>query len=298
MEWKIGRKFEKMKKLQLTEGKLAYLLLIPTFVVLGVLALIPLMMTFGMSFFDVRYLIWGDFAGFSNYLKVFSDPRFVPALTHTLIFVGGSLAMEIPFGLAIALALNKAFKGRGLTRAAILIPWAMPTAVIAQMFLYMYNQEFGVFNAILGADIGWLSNPGIALFSCILLDVWKTTPFVALLLLAGLQVIPGELYEAAKVDGAGAWRRFHSITLPLLIPAFLVVLVFRALDAFKVYDSVYILTGGGPGISTEVLSTFAYSEYINSSDFGTGSAISVITFLCVFILALFCVRGMTRQVNY
>jgi multiple sugar transport system permease protein len=295
---KIKRSEGNRKRIRLTEGRLAYLLLVPTFVVLGVLALIPLMMTFGMSLFDVRYLVWGDFAGFSNYFNVFNDPRFMPSITHTLIFVGGSLAMEIPFGLAIALALNRAFRGRGLTRAAILIPWAMPTAVIAKMFLYMYNEEFGVFNAILGADIGWLSDPSIALFSCILLDVWKTTPFVALLLLAGLQVIPEDLYEAARVDGASAWRSFRSITLPLLIPALLVVLVFRALDAFKVYDSVYILTGGGPGISTEVLSTFAYREYISSSDFGTGSAISLVTFLCVFILSLFCVRGMTRQVSY
>ncbi len=196
----------------------------------------------------------------------------------------------------IALLINQPFKGRGLARAAILIPWATPTAISGMIWSYMYDGQSGIFAKWL-TDLGIISDMGMlmstkagALFAVIFADVWKTTPFIALLLFAGLQTIPDSLYEAAQVDGATKWQRFFRITLPMLKSTILVALLFRTLDAFRVFDLIYVLTGGGPANSTESISIYAYKTMFAQLNFGAGSALSVIVFLCIAIICMIYVK--------
>ncbi len=207
-----------------------------------------------------------------------------------------SVTLELVIGLWLALALNRAFRFRGLVRAAVLVPWAIPTVVSALLWRFMFEGESGIVNAalvslgILGQPLVWLVDPKAAWVPIILADVWKTTPFVALLLLAGLQNIDSSLYEAARIDGASAWRQFRYVTLPLLKPALLVALIFRTLDAFRVFDLIYALTGGGPGTSTEPIALYTFNALLQNLQFGYGSALSVIVFVLTFSLALVYIR--------
>lgn len=236
------------------------------------------------------------FVGLSNYLQAVGDPRFRGALWHTLFFAATSVSLELLIGLWLALALNQAFRGRGLVRAAVLVPWAIPTVVSALLWRFMFEGQTGIVNDAL-VDIGlmrepivWFIQPGTAWVPVILADVWKTTPFVALLLLAGLQNIDASLYEAARIDGASAWRQFRHVTLPLLKPAILVALIFRTLDAFRVFDLIYALTGGGPGTSTEPIALYTFNALLQNLQFGYGSALSVIVFVVTFGLAMIYIR--------
>ncbi len=211
------------------------------------------------------------------------------------------MALEIAAGLVLALALDRAFRGRGLVRAAVLVPWALPTVVAALLWRFLFQGEAGVVNAVLaalgvvGRPVVWLVGPTTAWVPLILADAWKTTPFVALLLLAGLQGIDPALYEAARIDGAGAWRRFWHLTLPLLRPALLVALIFRSLDAFRVFDLVYVLTGGGPGTATESIALYTFGTLFEDLRFGYGAALSVGVFAVTFALALAWVRLLGRD---
>lgn len=241
-------------------------------------------------------LIKPNFVGFDNYTKSLSDGRTWSALWNTTVFTVISVALELVIGLAIAILINKEFKGRGIVRAAVLIPWAIPTAVSALMWKFLYDGQNGIVAKIF-EQIGLIENmelllttKGGAMFSIIFSDVWKTTPYMALLLLAGLQTIPNSLYESARVDGAGKWRQFFSITLPLLKPSLLVALLFRTLDAFRVFDLIYVLTGGGPANSTESISILAYKVMFSQTNFGEGSALSVLVFICVAIISGFYVK--------
>jgi multiple sugar transport system permease protein len=193
--------------------------------------------------------------------------------------------------------LNRTFRFRGIVRALVLIPWAVPTVVSARMWEWMYNTDFGILNYLLGVKINWLGNPFWAMNAAVFMDVWKTTPFVVILLIAGLQVIPRELYQAADIDGAGTWSVFRRITLPLLMPVVLVVLIFRTLDAFRVFDAVYVLTGGGPANTTETLSIYAYKVLFQTLQFGYGSTLSVVVFLCVGMISVFYVRMLSKGVR-
>jgi multiple sugar transport system permease protein len=226
------------------------------------------------------------FTGLDNYLRLAADERFWNALGNTLYFAVASVALELVLGLAFALAVQRPFRGRALLYGVILLPWAVPTAVSARMWEWMYNTEIGVLNHILGADVNWLGSPAWALNAAVAMDVWKSTPFVALLLLAGLQGIPRELYHAAALDGASRWTVLWRITLPLLAPVILVALIFRTIDAFRVFDSIYVLTGGGPANSTETLSIYAYKTLFQSLEFGYGSALAVSVFVLVALVAL------------
>lgn len=227
------------------------------------------------------------FVGLANYRFLFHDPRFLTALLNTCYFTAVAVGVELVLATPLALLLDASFPGRGVLRASVLVPWAIPTVVSAQLWAWLFNPEYGLINRILGgADINWLGTPGYALHAAILVDVWKTTPFVALLLLAGLQGIPDDLYRAARVDGASSLRAFWRITLPLLRPAILLALLFRTLDAFRVFDAIYVLTGGGPGNTTETLSIYAYKMLMRSGDFGYGSTLSVVTFLCVVAISV------------
>ncbi|MBM7650811.1 multiple sugar transport system permease protein [Neobacillus cucumis] len=246
-------------------------------------------------------LIQPNFIGFQHYKENLTSSRMWKAIGNTTTFTIISVFVELVLGLAIALLINKAFIGRGLIRASILIPWAIPTAVSALMWKFLYDGQNGIVAKIF-ADIGLVdkmekllvTDTG-AMFSVIFSDVWKTTPYMSLLLLAGLQTIPDSLYEAASIDGAGKWKQFMKITLPLLKSSILVALLFRTLDAFRVFDLIYVLTGGGPANSTETISILAYKVMFSQTNFGDGSALSVIVFICVAIISMIYIKFLGRD---
>jgi len=262
--------------------------IVPSLILIALITLYPAIYALYLSFHR-RLPIFGisRFTGIDNYLFLIGDDRFWNALRNTLYFTTVSVVLELVLGLAVAVLLDRSFRMRGLFRAIVLIPWAIPTVVSAKMWEWMYNSDFGILNYLLGTKINWLGSPFWALNGAIIMDVWKTTPFVAILLMAGLQVIPREIYQAARVDGAGGFDIFRRITLPLLRPVILVVLTFRTLDAFRIFDAVYVLTGGGPANTTETLSIYAYKMLFQTLQFGYGSTLAIIVFLCVGLISLF-----------
>ena len=238
--------------------------------------------------------ISSNFNGLAAYKQILKDTRFGDSLKTTIIFTLLSVFFEFVLGLGLALIMNKAIKGIGVVRTVSLIPWAIPTAVSALMWSYMYDGSYGIVAKIF-TDLGFIASPevmlltkGGAMAAAILADVWKTTPYMALLLLAGLQVIDKGLYESASIDGAGPIRTFFSITLPLLKPSILVALLFRTLDAFRVYDLIAVLTGGAQG--TETLSIYAYKLMINQSNYGYGSVVVLAMAACVGIISFIFVK--------
>ncbi|MDY0404871.1 ABC transporter permease subunit [Virgibacillus sp. 179-BFC.A HS] len=243
-----------------------------------------------------RSILKSNFIGVDNYKKYFKDKRMWRSLGNTTLFTVISVFFELVLGLLVALLINRAFKGRGLIRASVLIPWAVPTAVAAMMWGFLYDGQSGIVAHYLEVlhivpSSSWLLSTGNGgLFSIILADVWKTTPYMALLILAGLQTIPGSLYEASNVDGASKLQQFFKITLPLLKSSILVALLFRTLDAFRVFDLIYVLTGGGPANSTESISVYAYKTMFSQQNFGEGSTLSVIVFLCVALISFIYVK--------
>jgi multiple sugar transport system permease protein len=236
-----------------------------------------------------------EFVGFENYWRLLADTRFWNALWNTVYFTAVSVTLELGLGLSVALLLRRAFRGRALMYAVVLVPWAIPTVVSARMWEWMYNAQFGVLNYVLGTSVNWLGHPAWAMHAAIVMDVWKSTPFVILLLLAGLQNIPRELYLAARLDGASAWTQFRAVTLPLLAPLIWVVSIFRTIDAFRVFDTIYVLTGGGPANSTETLSIYAYKILFQQLEFGYGSTVAVVAMLCVGAAALLYARLMRQS---
>jgi ABC-type sugar transport system permease subunit len=281
------------------EDRLAWWLAAPALGTIVLVALFPLLWTAWESvhLHDLRMPWLGrPFVGLANYAEALRQPRFWSALAHTLLFTAATVTLELGLGCVLALAMNRAFRGRALVRAAILVPWAIPTVVSALLWRFMFDGQTGIANAVL-VEVGilreplvWFVHPGLAWIPVILSDVWKTTPFVALLLLAGLQNIDASLYEAARIDGASAWRQFRYITLPLLRPAILVALIFRTLDAFRVFDLIYVMTGGGPGTSTEPIALYTFNALLQNLRFGYGAALSVIVFAITFGLALGYIR--------
>lgn len=269
---------------------------LPSLVLLFLVTIYPLLYVFYLSLHR-RLLIFdiSKFVGMDNYLFLFRDDRFLTALKNTLYFTTLSVILELILGLSIALLLHRSFKAKGLMRAIVLIPWAIPTVVSAKMWEWIYNTDFGILNYLLGIKINWLGSPLWAIHAAILMDVWKTTPFVVILMTAGLQVIPKELHQAARVDGAGPWTIFRWITLPLLKPVILVVLIFRTLDAFRVFDAIYVLTGGGPANTTETLSIYAYKVLFQTLQFGYGSTLAAMMFLCIGSISIFYLRLLSRD---
>lgn len=269
--------------------------LAPAALLLAAVTFYPILNVLWLSLRDVSLIFGGKgFVGFENYVRMAGDTRFWNAFFNTLYFTVVSVALELLLGLGIALLLRRPFRGHGWFRAMVLIPWAIPIVVSARMWEWMYNVDYGVLNYLLDMRINWLGDPAWAIHAAIVTDVWKMTPFVALLLLAGLQSIPADLYRAARVDGAGAWTMFRRITLPLLTPLILVVLIFRTIDAFRVFDAIYVLTGGGPGNSTETLSVYAYKVLFQTLQFGYGSTLAVAVFLSVAIITLLYAAGLRR----
>jgi len=264
----------------------AWGLLAPAAVMLAAIALIPMGYVVWLSLQTRSVFQPAAFAGVANYARLIGDARFWNAFANTAYFTGVSVALELVLGLAFALALVRAGRGRPLVYAAILLPWAIPTVVSARMWEWMYNAELGVINYLIGMRVNWLGDPLWALNAAIAMDVWKSTPFVALLLLAGLQGIPRDLYRAAATDGASAWTMFRRITLPLLVPVILVTLIFRTIDALRVFDSIYVLTGGGPADSTETLSIYAYKVLFQTLEFGYGSTVAVAVLVMTAVITV------------
>jgi ABC-type sugar transport system permease subunit len=282
------------------EVRFAWTLLAPLVIALVFVAVGPLVATVWESFHshDLR-MPWLDrpWIGLANYAAATTDSRLIDALTHTFAFTIVSVALEIVCGLTLAMALDHLRRGRGAARVIVLMPWALPTVVAALVWRFMFETETGVVAAlgIEGLHRAWLSDALLAWVPILLADTWKSTPFVTLLLLTGLQAIDPALHEAARMDGAGPWRRFITITLPLLRPALLVAGIFRVLDAFRVFDLVYVLTGGGPGTATEMVSLYAFTTLFQDLRFGYGSALSVITFAITFVLALAYIRALSSS---
>lgn len=273
-----------------SDRRLAWGLVAPALITVGAVAVFPLAWTVWESLHrhDLRMPWLGrPFVGLANYGEILADGRFRQALGHTFLFTAATVSLELLLGLALALAMNRAFRGRGLVRAAVLVPWALPTVVAGLLWRFLFDSQAGI-----AGEISWFTGAATAWVPVILADVWKTAPFVALLLLAGLQGIDPAVHEAAAVDGAGPWRRLWSVTLPLLKPAFLVALIFRTLDAFRVFDLIYVLTGGGPGTATEPIALYTFNTFFSNLRFGYGAALSVIVFLVTFLLALLYVRGL------
>ncbi|MCY9785054.1 sugar ABC transporter permease [Nocardiopsis sp. EMB25] len=271
---------------------MGWVFLTPSFAFMAVIALFPVLYAIGISLYRIRGFR-REPVGLDNYLRVLSDSGFYNAVGNTLVFTVASVALEFAIGMAFALIMHQAFVGRGLTRAVILVPWVIPTAVAAQVWRYMFDRNPGFVNAVLGTDINWLRDPTWTMVGIISADVWKTAPFVALLLLAGLQTIPKDYYEAAKVDGAGAVQRFSHITLPLLRPAIVVALLFRTVDALRMFDFAYVFAGYSNSVAT--LSVYAQRFLVADPKPGYANALSTVTFVVVMLVGLAFISRMGRH---
>jgi multiple sugar transport system permease protein len=277
------------------ERRLAAAMLAPALVVMALVAAYPIGYAIWLSLneYSVRFPDLSRWAGFRNYSEALGSSEFWDAVVVTFLFTGISVTLELVIGLGMALAMHEAFKGRALLRAVVLVPWAVLTVVSAITFRTLFEPDLGlapqVLNTIgIAENVVWLGESGYAMAVMVLADVWKTAPFMALLLLAGLQVIPADLYDAAKVDGASTWQRFTRITLPLLVPAILVALIFRTLDALRIFDLPFVLTRGSNNTTT--LSLLAHQELTVDRVIGLGSALSVLTFVIVMAVSFLYIR--------
>jgi trehalose/maltose transport system permease protein len=278
------------------QRRLAWFLIVPAVFVVFMVIGYPLIQVLVYSV--LKYKLDGvtppSFVGLSNYLFILSDPDFWLAVQNTLIFSVFSVTLECVLGLTVALVANSNFKGRSILRVAILIPWAIPTVVSSKIWAWMFNDIYGVVNVLLinfhliPQKIAFLATPATALPVIIAVDVWKTTPLMALLLLAGLGLIPGDLYEAASIDGASKIRQFFSLTLPLVMPTLLVALIFRTLDALRVFDIFYVMVGGQGNMAT--MAIYNQQWLVSFLDAGVGSAASVIILIIIMAFVVLYTR--------
>ncbi|HUE86333.1 MAG TPA: sugar ABC transporter permease [Vicinamibacterales bacterium] len=295
-----------MRSFEARERRTAAAFVAPAITVIAMVALVPIALTFweALHSHDLRLPWLGrPFVGFDNFAEAAGDDRFRAAFVRTIMFALITVPVEIACGVALALVMHSAMRGRALVRAAALLPWAVPTVVAALVWRFMFDGQAGVVNVPLRAagvmepGFDWFVGPLTAWVPIALADIWKSTPFVAVLVLAGLQTIDASLYEAAAMDGAGRVRQFFTITLPLLGPVLVVATAFRALDALRLFDLAYVLTGGGPGSSTEPLSLYAFIALMQRLRFGYGSAISMTVFLLTLGFALLWVRALGRTLE-
>src|SRR5215208_4960182 len=273
-------------------------MVLPAIIIIVAIAFFPIMYSVLLSVTDSTITGFGSFVGTENYVEMFANPDFWEGLKNTVIFTVASVALEFIIGLGVALAINRAFRGRGLVRAAVLVPWAFPTVISAVMWRLMFQDKVGIINYVANA-LGVISSPILSdrtllMIAAILIDVWKTTPFMALLLLAGLQTIPEDLYEAARIDGANAVQRFTRITLPLLKPAILVAVLFRTLDAWRVYDLFWAMSNR----ELESLSTFVYKAVrVSQLNFAVRNAAAVFVFFTALLIAIFFIKVLGMQTS-
>jgi ABC-type sugar transport system permease subunit len=274
----------------------------PAALVILLVVVVPLARAAWMSVFDISLVRPGVelFVGLGNYVDQLTSGDFWASVGRALFFTVVSTALELTLGLALALLMDQPLRGRWILRTLIILPWALPTIVNALMWRWIDNAEYGALNALL-TQLGlmhdykvWLSNSDIAMWMVILADVWKMTPLVAILLLAALQSVDRELVEAARVEGASLWQSFRLILLPLITPVVLIVLVLRTMEAFKVFDIIWIMTGGGPANATQTVAIYAYQTAYQGYDFGRGAALGYIIAFIIMILAAVYLRMLGR----
>ncbi|WP_202895737.1 carbohydrate ABC transporter permease [Iningainema tapete] len=292
-----------MHTIRSREQRTAWILLIPALLLLLFVFGYPISRAFWLSLFtqNLGTKLQPVFSGLDNYTRIVGDGRFWQSFWTTTVFTVVSAICELLLGLLIALVLNQRFSFRGVVRTTAILPWALPTALIGLAWAWIFNDQFGVVNDILlrlgliKTGINWLGEPTLALIAVICADVWKTTPFISILLLAGLQSISPDLYEAHAIDGASSWQSFRKITLPLLLPQILIAVLFRFAQAFGIFDLIAVMTGGGPGGATEVVSLYIYSTVMRYLDFGYGAALVVCTFVLLIVavaIAFVFLRGL------
>jgi multiple sugar transport system permease protein len=274
-----------------SERKLGWMLCAPAVLAMLLVTAYPIAYAVVLSLqnVDLRFPDENSWAGLSNYVTVLTSDLWWTDLFNTVFIMVVTVSIELVLGMAIALVMHRAIFGRGVVRTSVLIPYGIITVVAAFAWQFAFAPETGFVNNLIGSETDWFGERFTSFVVIILAEVWKTTPFMALLLLAGLVTIDGQLYEAARVDGASAWQRFTRITLPLMKPAILVALLFRTLDAFRVFDTIFIMTRGA--LDTESVSILGYNQLISRLNLGLGSAVSVLIFICVFLIALLFVRG-------
>lgn len=281
------------------DGALPFLLIAPTVAVLLALSIYPLIYAIKVSF----QVGTGSAArwSFDNFSRLAADNFFLAALGHTFVYAAVALTFEFLIGLGLALLLDRPLRGRGLFRALLLIPMMLPPVVVGVVWRLMFNPSFGAINGTLQSagvatdNLTWTASPTLALLSVIAVDVWQWTPFVFLVLLAGLQAIPQEPYEAAMMDGSSPWQTFRHVTLPLLRPAILIALLLRTMDLFRVFDQIFILTEGGPGFATETVSLYIYRTAFRFSDFGYAAAMSFVLLALTNLISTGYIRLLQKQ---
>ncbi|MCL2803249.1 MAG: sugar ABC transporter permease [Micrococcales bacterium] len=285
------------------QGRMATWLLLPAAAVVFGVVVYPIFRTGQMSVTNVTSAMQteADFVGLANFSKAIKDPSFWSALGRTLYFTVVSTGIELVLGLALAGLLNAKIRGRWLLRTIVVIPWAIPTVVAGALWKGIFNAQYGSFNALL-SQIGliddykvWLGSPFLALNMVMAADIWKTVPVVAFMLLAGLTSIPTEVYEAGRIDGAGSFRTLWSITLPLLVPSISIVMVYRIIEAFKVFDIIYAMTRGGPADGTKTIAYFTYTTAFSDQQYGVGSALSYLIVGAIAILSALYLRALRRS---
>ncbi|MBD1845007.1 sugar ABC transporter permease [Cyanobacteria bacterium FACHB-63] len=285
------------------ERRAGWFLTIPALVILALVFAYPILRAFWQSLFAINLGTQLDpkFAGLSNFGRMAQDGRFWRTMLNSAVFTFASVFLELILGMGIALVLNQKFRGRGAVRTIAILPWALPTALIALGWTWIFNDQYGIVNDILlrlglvKTGVNWLGDPTLAMIAVILADVWKTTPFISILLLAGLQSISNDLYEAQAIDGASPWQSFRQVTLPLLMPQVVIALLFRLAQSFGIFDLISVMTGGGPGGATETVSLYIYSTIMRYLDFGYGAALVVVTFLLLVLAVAIASYFLTRS---
>lgn len=280
-----------MKRRELAEHRLAWLLCAPALLAMLLVTAWPMLYAVWLSLFryDLRFPGERQFVGLDNYASVLGSETWWQALSNTLLITVGSVSVELVLGFVLALVMHRALVGRRLVRATLLVPYGIITVVAAMSWRFAFDPTTGFVNALLGLEGAWLAERGTAFLVIILTEIWKTTPFMALLLLSGLTLVPEDLLRAARVDGANAWQRFVRVTLPQMRGVILVALLFRTLDAFRIFDTVFVQTRGAQG--TETVSMVGYDTLVTRLNLGLGSAVSVLIFLCVLAIAALYLKG-------
>ncbi|MGB3559790.1 MAG: sugar ABC transporter permease [Geitlerinemataceae cyanobacterium] len=298
----------KQDTLRAREQKTGLLLVLPALLLLLLIYAYPIFRALGLSFFsqNLGTQLQPEFAGLTNYTRMLEDGRFWQSLWNTTVFTFSALIIELVLGTGIALVLNQSFRGKGLVRTIAILPWALPTAIMALAWTWIFNDQYGILNDILlrlgwiETGINWLGNPTLAMIAAIVADVWKTTSFVSILILAGLQSISQDLYEAHAIEGATPWQSFRQITLPLLMPQITIAALFRFAQSFGIFDLIQVMTEGGPAGATEVVSLYIYSTVRRYLDFGYGAALVVVTFLILIVvvaLATYILSKVRRSIG-